>query len=144
MIYVYTGLGLSTGCLPIHFVGGPLAILLCYTGVFLLLLIHLPLSPDRDDGAVPAAYTAGRLAGGLHAPILAASTVQAGSDGLASGADAEGYQRSQRPGDGGGVGPDSLLATSRGSGLLLPAIGWRWERWLQICSLISAAVTTGR
>ena len=70
-IYIFSGLGLSTQCLPLFF-GGPAAILLCYAVVFVLLVLHLHRAPDRDDTVPVSALdgATGSAAASINTPIL--------------------------------------------------------------------------
>ena len=68
-IYIFSGLGLSTDCLP-SFFGGPAAILLCYGVVFVLLVLHLHRAPDRDDTMPASTPVSGSPATSINTPIL--------------------------------------------------------------------------
>ena len=119
-IYIFSGLGLSTMCLP-PFLGGPVAILLCYAALFALLAVVLANAPDRDDSAttdVIGPSSAAPSAASINTPIR--DTVAATSTG----------------------GP--LLSSSFPEIAEIaefPEIAWRWERGTAMSAGLSAGVT---
>ena len=107
---------MSTMCLP-PFVGGPVAILLCYAALFALLAVVLANAPDRDDSAttdVIGPSSAAPSAASINTPIR--DTVGATD-----------------------CGP--LLSSSFPEIAEFPEIAWRWERGTAMSAGLSAGVT---
>ena len=132
-IYIFTGLGLSTQCLPL-FTGGPLAILLCYVVLFLLLVLHLHRAPDQCDKAHDApivtnpsrSSSIGETKSSINAPILQLSTATNTIDDRQSGATA---------------GPAESDAARKHASTSFPEIEWRWTRGVCVAAAASTSIT---
>jgi hypothetical protein len=140
VIYIFTGIGLSTQCLPL-FSGGPAAILLCYLVLFLLLVLHLSRAPDRCDKAydkgsdeTPAVnipsncISTDETSASINTPLLEDSTAITTNDGrsaMATGA--------------GGAGEND--AGGEDASPSFPEIEWRWQRGVCIAAGLSASIT---